>query len=446
MKYNWQNTALADAARDFIIESLRLLRTIRSDTLPAMPVETVSFPAEGGVRSSTSFQIDYHLTIIQEWDKLERLPGYSSFLKELRADGIAKQQLNTQIWIEYEAARGYSEQDFATLILVDLLRSRGITEFESEAFAKSYGRFEEFVFSKSLRFRTLVPLSNFESKIEPVDLGSGMSIVPVSEEEFNQINELPSVSLFSAFSFGFPKYGVRIDYERKKTTDELWRQALRKPDPVRDQLDKIISALRLLKDGRFGPAMICAFNLTLGVVAHSQILGDRTAVYAENPYVLEQQDIPKLHSFWQKFRHIDFDTEPIIALSMKRLNYAQERGLLEDKLIDLMIGFEALFMRQSEKHELSYHLAIRTAILLGSDQESKKEIFDTMRAGYELRSKIVHGEIISQVKIGTGELSVMELMSRLEKYLRASIMKFLERSKGKSIDGFIAELDHKIFN
>ncbi len=44
------------------------------------------------------------------------------------------------------------------------------------------------------------------------------------------------------------------------------------------------------------------------------------------------------------------------------------------------------------KQELSYRLRLRTAHFLGNSKQSRQEIFETVRAGYGLRSKIAHGD------------------------------------------------------
>ena len=51
-------------------------------------------------------------------------------------------------------------------------------------------------------------------------------------------------------------------------------------------------------------------------------------------------------------------------ISLRRFNYSLTSFRYDDKLIDMVIAFEALLFKNGEKNELLYRLKIRTAKLL----------------------------------------------------------------------------------
>jgi Apea-like HEPN len=60
----------------------------------------------------------------------------------------------------------------------------------------------------------------------------------------------------------------------------------------------------------------------------------------------------------------------------------------EDCIIDSITALEALWKLDSE---LAFRLAFRTSSLLGTSDNLREQVFDTLRTYYGIRSKIVHG-------------------------------------------------------
>jgi hypothetical protein len=64
----------------------------------------------------------------------------------------------------------------------------------------------------------------------------------------------------------------------------------------------------------------------------------------------------------------------------------------EDCVIDSITALEALWKLDSE---LAFRLAFRTSSLLGTTDDLREQIFETLRTYYKIRSKIVHGSTLS---------------------------------------------------
>ena len=108
--------------------------------------------------------------------------------------------------------------------------------------------------------------------------------------------------------------------------------------------------------------------------------------------------------FWDVIQSAPIKERKFLDIAIRRFGYAHERHRLEDKIIDLLIAAEALFLSDYNKDdpyigEIRYRLSLRAALFLSSNAESQRMIFRQMRAAYDLRSKIAHGGDAKNVKL-----------------------------------------------
>lgn len=82
------------------------------------------------------------------------------------------------------------------------------------------------------------------------------------------------------------------------------------------------------------------------------------------------------------------------------------------KIAHYISAFEALF--STNPSELSHKLSERVAFFLGTYGYSKREVFQNMKAAYDVRSKLVHGATLSDTKIK----DMLKISSCCDTYLR----------------------------
>jgi hypothetical protein len=99
-----------------------------------------------------------------------------------------------------------------------------------------------------------------------------------------------------------------------------------------------------------------------------------------------------------------------------------ERKNPEDKLIDYMIGLEALYLPDGNA-ELSFRLSVRVAFLMLPEAD-KKDTFNFLRRMYDVRSSIVHG---NKYELNTEDIK------RLEELLRKSVLLWIEDKNNFSV-------------
>ncbi len=108
---------------------------------------------------------------------------------------------------------------------------------------------------------------------------------------------------------------------------------------------------------------------------------------------------------------------------LERAWYFAQAGRSTDdlglKLSSYMTCFESLFTTDSQ--ELAHKLSERVGVFLGLQLDERMSIYYTLKEAYSVRSKIVHGDRLSQKLI----LRVEELSVACDDLLRRSIRKIL---------------------
>ena len=96
-----------------------------------------------------------------------------------------------------------------------------------------------------------------------------------------------------------------------------------------------------------------------------------------------------------------------------------------DKVIDLGIAFEALYLPKSNRDQLALQLRLSVAWHLGEDKQHRKRLVDEVKKIYSLRSKAVHTGTVDG-KCEKERIATSELILRAQDLCRDSIMKILK--------------------
>ena len=122
------------------------------------------------------------------------------------------------------------------------------------------------------------------------------------------------------------------------------------------------------------------------------------------PYALVQGDVASLVSLLPAVKALDRESFSFLELALRRFNQSYGRVGAEDRLIDYMIAFEALYLNDTgaqERGEMRFRLALRVAQFL-RELNQQKSLYREMRAAYNMRSSIVHGDVYDPPKVDGG--------------------------------------------
>lgn len=120
-----------------------------------------------------------------------------------------------------------------------------------------------------------------------------------------------------------------------------------------------------------------------------------------------------------------------IYRAIKRWSSVFSTGDPIDKMIDLRIAFEALYLEDGNKGEAGFRLSNRAAWHLGTGVEHRKQLHKFFRTFYDQSSSSVHSENIKDNKIRNAtNLDRTEFITKSQDFCRDAILKFL---KSKSL-------------
>jgi len=307
-----------------------------------------------------------------------------------------------------------------------------------------YLLFEKPFYSRINRFNVTSPLENFSASINEIDLGKGLRIRRISDAEKSDYLRLMSMSLGDSPFRGLEV--ISIDYVLETTYYHRKGTSVNTSD-CRRSFEDVITALRLFKSG------VVDFNVlrckpmfwksSFGISYGSQggYISPRGL-----KYILNECEVKPFKHFWKRYKkRSKTKSNKYLDVALKRFNLGIEETDFEDKMIDYLISFEALYLQ--ERRELTYRLSNRVAILLGKKEKETEEIKQNIKKAYDLRIVIVHGKDFRPIKIEGKTIQTRDFAFIIENYLRKSIRFFIELSKNyKKQEAIIKELDKSLLN
>lgn len=277
------------------------------------------------------------------------------------------------------------------------------------------------------------PLLNFRSKVELISLEKNFTIRKVSKEErevllgkilpppLNDYMMIPLSVSAVASAVATCEYALIIKGESKYADAEFQLSS----DLI---IQSFLSSLRLYKEGHV-TAKITLFSHEAEPKYYLYFAAPILSRSHGPPYVLLESEVNDFVEFWKKYKNVDVSKGPL-RVAVGRFNRAYDMSLLnEDKLIDYMIAFEALYLRKNIQDK-GKTLASSASKLIGEDKDQREKIYDALKQAYRKRNSIVHGETLlkieDNVSVAGKDVSFDDFTYLIEEYLRRSIKKHLD--------------------
>jgi len=176
-----------------------------------------------------------------------------------------------------------------------------------------------------------------------------------------------------------------------------------------DPLTKTLLAFRLLKPG--GIFLDCVHAVEQGL--------KRDITYVSEPdffpeYAFSLNEIKNLIAVLEKIQKIDFNNLPFRIACTRFHRFYLDR-FYEDKLVDLCIAFEAMFLQGERiRAPMGEVIGLACSMLLGKNIDERKKIKEKINLAFSLRNDVVHGQYFNFNQI-------YDLIPDIEDYLRRSI-------------------------
>src|SRR3990172_691557 len=333
-------------------------------------------------------------------DQLHSLDEYHRLVATLRAIPHIAQQLDRLVGTALGARR--VEIDHVTdYLLWGLPRITGGLRFDEAQFTQLFHSFEADLQRTSFSFVVLAPLLGLKVESAPIRLDLDIEIDEMTDDEIVRclrLGLLPDPIGLRRIADVKSAAAVRVRYQLEKRVggDDASQGggALELERSARERAMAVLEALRVFKDGRVSIPGLLQFS------PHWPLEGGTRFQYSNpgpmpwfNRYDLPRNDADEFSAFWKRFYGVT--AKGALANAVRRFSYASDRDRHDDRLVDLMIAAESLFLTDSgapqERGELRYRLALRAAFFTDSPEYSRRAIFEHMRRAYRARSAIVHG-------------------------------------------------------
>ncbi len=362
---------------------------------------------------------------------LAKLPEYRRCLEELRNDSVIARHLGAYVGTHLGGSSLPDAENYMDYLL-DLGMQGDRYVFDGEYFEAAYNSLEEEFYSDEICFEAVAYLQGLMID-KSARLSDNLELSLLTE---NEINNSPSTK--TRKMSGDPKVdqlcAVRTWYSLEKIVGEH-SNLLEEADRARkvqlqanERIDEVINALRLAK----------IENVYYHVIFHraSDLLpiapfSFQSRFYG-NPSLWFQQGgewIEGFREFWLNLQHPEVKRRKFLGVAISRFSYGHERHRLEDRVLDLFIAAEALFISEDgNTGEITHRLSERAALFIGgSDTALCKHIFQFMKTAYGLRSTIAHGKIPKAKKLPNkpdgSKMTFEEFVWTMHEYMRIAIHK-----------------------
>jgi len=250
--------------------------------------------------------------------------------------------------------------------------------------------------------------------VEGINLVDGVKIRRISKEDLEDLKSmffpLPSDIRLSSNMFVLAKC-ITGDAHEFKTAQIM---------------GNVVLAMRLLKSGYVSGSYVFYVLISEKRKMDSWVWNEerRRETWGLG-YALNFDEIPALRKIVEKLQGVDFAKRKRLHLACKRFERAYEEVDFKDQLIDLMIAFEALFVRrETAGSSQKQKIANGCSDLLGRNEEEKEEIKCFLLKARYIRDLIAHGAEY-KLKDTIGKYDI-DFVPKLEDYLRDSIKKLLD--------------------
>lgn len=142
-----------------------------------------------------------------------------------------------------------------------------------------------------------------------------------------------------------------------------------------------------------------------------------------------ETQIPEVKHLYNSLVNLDSSVEGKLKIPINRWIKSKANKDKVNKIIDLGIAFESLYLPKDNIEQLSFQFRLRASWHLGKNKADREMLIDEFKAIYTLRSKAVHnGEDPENIKIRKGEepIATSEFIPRAQDLCRRAIIKILE--------------------
>lgn len=431
---------------DFVRDAVSHLSEAQKDSAPEFEDDTRwERGTDGHFRERKERMRRLWPMLNDEWLRL--LPDYQTCTECLKADVVVGPHLDRLVGTIMSASRLEANNILKSLIHA-MLDDEGRLAFTDERFHSKWRELVGFFAADRIASKTVAPLPHLVVPPFPFRLNNELILDRLTDDEVTRCYQ---VGVIRPDSLQFPLIDREVAVGIRRTM--ILPKLIRRGDEphelpeaghegsfgnrplFRDDLviDDVLSALRLFKHTQIRIAGLASWTDSPWLNA-----GTSYRVLGRWPYggkfELSEGEVQHFLELWRLLE----ERAARFGFSIHRFNLAFDRGLLADRIVDLVIAAEALFLGDlDEKYrgELRFRFALRAAKFIEHPNYGELDIFAVMRQAYDARSAIVHGGSPKETRLPDNpSANLPTFIDAIEELVRLGLRKALSmKEDGKKM-------------
>jgi len=439
---------LHDFVRDAVSRLSEALNDVAHQSAPAFE-DYIQFERghDGNFRERKKQIRTLWPTLSPEW--LHSLPDYEHCVDCLRSDEVIGPHLDCLVGTSRSTRRLEAESILTSLIYAILDDERRLT-FTHEKFHSKWQELSGFFNADRIAYKSIAPLPNLVVPAFPLRLNDELVLDRLTDEEVTrcyQVGVIRPTSLRFPMIEGKTAVGIRrtaflpkqlrrgderLELPKGEEEGSFGRRPYFRDDLV---IGDVLSALRLFKRTQIRTAGLASWTDAPWLAG-----GTEYRVLGQWPYgrgfELSEGEASQLLELWRLLEEEGGAAR--FRFSIHRFNLAFDRTLLDDRIVDLVIAAESLFLGDlgpGDRGEHRFRVALRAAKFIGHPSYSDREVFRVMRRAYDVRSAIVHGGSPEDTRLPDNQSADLgSFIDAVEDVVRLGLRKALSmRQDGKKI-------------
>ncbi len=390
---------------------------------------------------------------------LESLPEYALALAALEADPSARSHLDQIVGTPMGGSQ-FQISQFLWSLIAAASDSHSPFDFRADLFDTRLGEVMAVFAAETVEQVTLMPLAGF----------AGTADAPFVLSDVTEVDRLTDAEIARSLSVGVVRgigtlaifqnepavWGIRVRQRLPKVVGAAAFERLqggtqpsRYYERASAELERGLVALRVHRAGAIAGVGYMSFTVDLGP-GQSTTSGFLAPGYIGfSTYEVTEADRPGIEGLASALASRGVQQRPYVENAARRFSFASERHRSDDRLLDLMIAAESLFLgHERPKGELRFRLALHAAHLLGSTTSERMTLAKRMHRAYDTRSAIVHGGTPKPKVWGSTErkpVTLDEFTSQIEGDMRRAIQRGLTLSATDRGRGPFFDWDESIY-
>lgn len=325
----------------------------------------------------------------------------------------------------------FSAGDLLRLIVGNLWTRHQSFELSDQQIDVIVGETEDFFDSAVVRLAYVAPIINFRRPVaDPIELAPDITIRQLSEAEVTELYGGSSLSM-RRHSISMEEWAFVGELEEPKVLGDQPPPTAEAFSALNRRLNAAVVALRTFKNNPVGYDEIHFMPLKFTPA----VRGRSSRTFGHEYIPLGHYEVPQGDAEGLR-RHTGFIMQglhPAVESACARLASASVRTAPADKLIDAVIGLEAMLLsslggREEYRGELRFRFSLNYAVLHDTPAEraKAKRLAQDL---YDLRSKIAHGgQVGATERVGEDKLALPDAANKACDVLRWVVSRFLPDS------------------